>query len=45
MLMGTGFGLLKVLQLPVANYLPALIIAPLLVLVFRKFSKPSSEAG
>lgn len=44
MLMGTGFGLLEVLNLPVANYLPALIIAPCLVLAFRRFG-PAQKSG
>lgn len=36
MLMGTGLGLLAIKALPVANYLPALALAPLFVLLGRK---------
>lgn len=36
MLVGTGLGLLAIKALPVANYLPALALAPLFVLLGRK---------
>jgi uncharacterized membrane protein YqgA involved in biofilm formation len=37
MLMGIGLGLLNIKDLPVATYLPALVLAPLGVVVMRKF--------
>jgi uncharacterized protein len=36
MLMGIGLGLLNIKNLPVATYLPALVLAPLGVVVMRK---------
>ncbi|MEQ1935902.1 MAG: DUF554 family protein, partial [Fimbriimonadaceae bacterium] len=39
MLMGTSLNMLGVVHLQVANYLPALLIAPILVLGFRRFSR------
>lgn len=41
MLMGTGLGLLAIKALPVADYLPALLLAPTFVLVQRKVKRRS----
>lgn len=45
MLVATGLGLLEIKKLPVADYLPALIFAPLLVLIARKLVKSSPEGS
>lgn len=37
MLVGTGLGLLAIKALPVANYLPALVLAPLMVTIGRRW--------
>jgi uncharacterized membrane protein YqgA involved in biofilm formation len=39
MLIGTGLNLLEVKHLPVANYLPSLLLAPVFVWAGRKFSR------
>lgn len=39
MLLGTGLGLLGIASLPVANFLPALVLAPLFVLLGDRFPK------
>ena len=39
MLIGIGLGLLNIKQLPMANYLPALVFAPLFVLAGRRFQR------
>ncbi len=39
MLVATGLGLLEIKSLPVANYLPALILAPLFVLLGRRWKR------
>lgn len=39
MLVGTGLGLLEIKAIPVANYLPALVLAPAFVFVGRKWSE------
>jgi uncharacterized protein len=44
-LMATGFGLLKIKELHTADYLPALVLAPLLVVVFRRFTSRGSVNG
>jgi len=45
LLVAIGLGLLAIRKLPVADFLPALIIAPLLVLLVRRFTKKSTSAG
>lgn len=45
MLMGTGLGLLSIKALPVANYLPALVLAPLFVWIGRRFKTKRTLAG
>ena len=45
MLMGTGLGLLAIKALPVANYLPALVLAPLFVWLGRRFKTERSPSG
>lgn len=40
MLMGIGLGLLQLKEIPVENYLPALVLAPLCVWIWRRF-KPA----
>ncbi len=39
MLIGIGLGVLKIKDLPVASYLPALVIAPLAVVLMRKWPR------
>lgn len=43
-LMGIGLGLLDIKRLRTEDYLPALLLAPLLVLLFRRFSR-EKQAG
>lgn len=42
-LVGTGLGLIGLVDLHTSNYLPAIILAPALAIVFKRFSKPASE--
>jgi uncharacterized membrane protein YqgA involved in biofilm formation len=44
MLMGIGLGILKIKDLPVTCYLPALVLAPLAVVVMRKFQARRAAA-
>jgi uncharacterized membrane protein YqgA involved in biofilm formation len=43
MMMATGLGLVEIRDLPVENYLPALLLAPLLVWVARRFGGKKVE--
>jgi uncharacterized membrane protein YqgA involved in biofilm formation len=45
MLVGTGLGLLAIKSLPVANYLPALVLAPLFVVIGRRFTAKRATIG
>jgi uncharacterized membrane protein YqgA involved in biofilm formation len=44
-LLGTGIGLLGLADLHTANYLPAIFLAPVLVLVSRRLSRPKEVAA
>lgn len=45
MLVGTGLGLLAIKSIPVANYLPALALAPMFVVIGRRISAKRATIG
>ena len=45
MLVGIGLGLLEVKRLAMADYLPALILAPLFVLLGRRLGRKTSQSA